>query len=126
MLACGPEARALHAESIGRETFFPAGSIPKTRDQIQKIKSLVEKALAPLGRKVYTFVNYDNFNILPELVDEYTDAVKDLVEKYYEGVTRFTTSTFLRMKLGESLEKRRVASHIYESREEARKALKKD
>jgi propionate CoA-transferase len=30
----------------------------------------VERALAPLGRKVYTFVNYDNFNILPDLVDE--------------------------------------------------------
>jgi propionate CoA-transferase len=98
----------------------------KSSEQIQYIKSLVEKILAPLGRKVYTFVNYDNFNILPELVDEYTDAVKDLVVNYYEGVTRFTTSTFLRMKLGESLEKRHVAPHIYESREEARKALKKD
>jgi propionate CoA-transferase len=98
----------------------------KNREQIQKIKSLVEGALGPLGRKVYTFVNYDNFNILPELVDEYTDMVKDLVVNYYEGVTRYTTSTFLRMKLGESLEKRNVAPHIYESREEARKALRKD
>jgi propionate CoA-transferase len=101
------------------------GLYVKSSGQVQKIKFLVEKILAPLGRKVYTFVNYDNFNILPELVDEYTDAVKELVEKYYEGVTRYTTSTFLRMKLGESLEKRRVAPHIYESREEARKALKK-
>jgi propionate CoA-transferase len=98
----------------------------KNREQVQKIKSLAEKTLAPLGRKVYTFVNYDNFNILPELVDEYTDMVKDLVANYYEGVTRYTTSTFLRMKLGESLEKRNVAPHIYESREEARRALKKD
>ena len=96
----------------------------KSREEVQKIKSLVEKILAPLGRKVYTFVNYDNFNILPELVDEYTDMVKELVDNYYEGVTRYTTSTFLRMKLGESLEKRRVAPHIYESREEARKALR--
>jgi propionate CoA-transferase len=102
------------------------GLYVKSSGQIQKIKSLVEKILSPLGRKVYTFVNYDNFNILPELVDEYTDMVKEVVENYYEGVTRYTTSTFLRMKLGESLEKRRVAPHIYESREEARKALKKD
>ncbi len=98
----------------------------KYLEQIRKIKSLAEQILAPLGRKVYTFVNYDNFNILPELMDEYTDVVKHLVEKYYEGVTRYTTSTFLRMKLGESLEKRQVAPHIYESREEARKALKKE
>ena len=56
----------------------------KNREQIRKIRSLVEKTLAPLGQKVYTFVNYDNFNILPELVDEYTDMVKDLVVNYYE------------------------------------------
>jgi len=60
------------------------------------------------------------------LDDEYTDPVKDLEERFYAGGTRYTTSTFLRMKLGESLEKRNVAPHIYESREEARKALKKD
>jgi len=76
-----------------------------------------------LGKKVFAIVNYDNFSILPELVDEYTDMVKGLVERFYSGVTRYTTSAFLRMKLGDALLKRRVAPHIYESREEARKAL---
>jgi propionate CoA-transferase len=98
----------------------------KNSEQIKKIKSLVEQILAPLGKKVYTIVNYDNFNIIPELMDEYTDMVKELVSKYYERVTRYTTSTFLRMKLGEFLEKRQVSPHIYESREEAREALKKE
>jgi len=48
-------------------------------------------------------VNYYDFSILPDLVDEYTDMVKYLVDHYYSGVTRFTTSTFLRMKLGGAL-----------------------
>lgn len=126
LLALPVEERLIYnpAENLFFVNF--EGLYIKSREQIQYIKSLVEKALSPLGRKVYTFVNYDNFNILPELVDEYTDAVKDLVNNYYEGVTRYTTSTFLRMKLGESLKKRDVAPHIYESREEARKALKRD
>jgi hypothetical protein len=64
--------------------------------------------------------------ILPELVDEYTDMVKHLVDRYYTGVTRYTTSTFLRMKLGDALQKRDVAPHIYESGAEARRALKTD
>ena len=98
----------------------------RTSGEVQKIHSLVEKILAPVGKKVYTIVNYDNFNIAPDLVDVYTDAVKHLVDHYYAEVTRYTTSTFLRMKLGEALEVRNVAPHIYESREEARKALKKD
>jgi propionate CoA-transferase len=94
----------------------------KTADDIEKIREKVETLLAPLGKKVFTVVNYDNFNIAPDLVDAYTDLVK-YVMQYYEGVTRYTTSTFLRMKLGDELQKRDLAPHIYESREEARAAL---
>ena len=97
----------------------------KTRQNIQGAKEAVEKILSPLGKKVYTIVNYDNFTILPDLVDEYTEMVKYLVNKYYSRVTRYTTSTFLRMKLGDALQKRGVKPHIYESSEEAREALKK-
>ena len=97
----------------------------KRREDIQKVKEGVEKMLVPLGKKVYTIVNYDNFTILPDLVGEYTEMVKYLVNKYYSGVTRYTTSTFLRMKVGDALQKRGVKPHIYESSEEAQRALKK-
>ena len=95
----------------------------RLRKEVRDIEQIVEEILSPLGKKVFAIVNYDNFSILPELVDEYTDMVKGLVERFYSGVTRYTTSAFLRMKLGDALLKRRVAPHIYESREEARKAL---
>ncbi|MGD9077589.1 MAG: hypothetical protein PVJ69_20380, partial [Desulfobacteraceae bacterium] len=84
-----------------------------------------EKIVKPLGKKVYTIVNYDNFFILPDVIDEYTETVKYLVENYYSGVSRYTTSTFLRMKLGDALKKRDVAPYIFESSEEAKKALGK-
>ena len=92
---------------------------------VYDIKAAVENILAPLDHKVYTIVNYDDFDILPELVDEYTDMVKYLVDHYYSGVTRYTTSAFLRMKLGEALQQRDVAPHIYESSAEAKAALKR-
>jgi propionate CoA-transferase len=76
---------------------------------VEEIRVAVEAILAPLGHKASAIVNYDNFRILPELVDEYTDMVKHLAERYYTGVTRYTTSTFLRMKLGDALKKRNVA-----------------
>ena len=82
--------------------------------------------VSPLGQKVYTIVNYDNFTILPDIVDEYTDMVKYLVDNFYSGVTRYTTSAFLRMKLGDALKRRDVAPHIYESSKEARQALRQD
>ncbi|MEN8809735.1 MAG: acyl CoA:acetate/3-ketoacid CoA transferase [Desulfobacterales bacterium] len=102
------------------------GFAVNTRELVDEIRTAVENILKPLGRKVYTIVNYDNFGILPELVDEYTDMVKYLVDRYYTGVTRYTTSTFLRMKLGDALQRRDVSPHIYESSEEARQALKTD
>ncbi len=91
--------------------------------EVQAVKDAVERIVSPLEKKVYTIVNYDNFTILPDIVDEYTDMVKYLVDTYYTGVTRYTTSTFLRMKLGDALKRRDVAPHIYESSQEARKAL---
>ena len=95
----------------------------KSSEQIRKIQDHVEKMLKPLGKKVLTIVNYDNFNILPELVEEYAEMVK-YVMQFYEKVTRYTTSTFLRMKLGDELAKREVAPHLYESKDEAQKRLK--
>ncbi len=94
-----------------------------TPELVDDIRAAVENTLKPVGQKVYAIVNYDNFRILPELVDEYIDMVKYLLEQYYTGATRYTTSTFLRMKLGEALQKRNLAPHIYESSEEARQAL---
>ncbi|HTZ39316.1 MAG TPA: acyl CoA:acetate/3-ketoacid CoA transferase [Syntrophales bacterium] len=95
----------------------------KSSEQIQRVQNHVEKMLKPLGKKVLTIVNYDNFNILPELVEEYAEMVK-YVMQFYEKVTRYTTSTFLRMKLGDELAKREVAPHLYESKDEAHKHLK--
>ena len=100
------------------------GLTVKSKEQVEKIKHMVEDICNPLGKKVYTIVNYDNFSISPDLIGYYTDIVKYLVEKYYAGVTRYTTSVFMRMKLGDELQKRKVAPHIFESHSEAVKALK--
>jgi propionate CoA-transferase len=75
----------------------------------------VDDKLAPLGHRVYAIVNYDNFSILPEL-----PAVRSLVDRFYSGVSRYTTSGFLRMKFGEALEKRRVTAHFRERCRSAR------
>jgi propionate CoA-transferase len=95
----------------------------KSKKEIQEIRKHVEKILSPLGKKVFTIVNYDNFYIVPDLLDDYMDMVKHLYDHYYLGVTRYTTSAFLRLKLGEALTQRDVAPHIYESREEASRVL---
>jgi propionate CoA-transferase len=101
------------------------GHAVKTHQDILAVKDAVDKILVPLDRKVDAIVNYDNFEIDPDLLGEYTDTVRNIVETYYTSVTRYTASTFLRLKLGQALEARDVASRMYESMEEARQALKK-
>ncbi|HRE18363.1 MAG TPA: acyl CoA:acetate/3-ketoacid CoA transferase [Rhodocyclaceae bacterium] len=96
----------------------------RTKAQIEQIRVLVEKSVAGLNKRVYTIVNYDNFQIEPEVLDEYMDMVRDVVTRLYSGVTRYTTSTFMRARLGDALEKRTLAAHIYESANEALAELK--
>jgi propionate CoA-transferase len=91
--------------------------------EIAQIRHLVAARLLPLGRKVPAIVNYDRFSILPELLNEYSAMVQDLTDHFYSSVTRYTTSGFLRVKLGDALDRRQLAPHIYETAEEARAHL---
>jgi propionate CoA-transferase len=95
------------------------GHVVRTREDVERLRRSVEAILAPLGHKVYVIVNYDNFEIFPDVIDDYSAMVRDLVDRFYSGVTRYTTSGFLRAKLGDALNQRAVAPHIYESAEEA-------
>ncbi|HOE80289.1 MAG TPA: acyl CoA:acetate/3-ketoacid CoA transferase [Smithellaceae bacterium] len=101
------------------------GLAVKTKNDIDTIRTRVSEICRPLGRRVKTIVNYDNFSIVPELEDEYIKMVQFVVSEYYSDVTRYTTSAFLRMKLGDELKKRNLAPHIFQSKEEARLALEK-
>jgi propionate CoA-transferase len=96
----------------------------RSRDDIETVRKAVVNVLEPVGHRVYAVVNYDNFRISPELMEAYTAMVKGIVDRFYSGVTRYTTSTFLRMKIGEALQERALAPHIYETRKEAEAALK--
>ncbi|WP_246052006.1 acyl CoA:acetate/3-ketoacid CoA transferase [Desulfobotulus mexicanus] len=121
-----PLVHRLHYQSEDNTFFvnFEGFSI-WTEADILAIEDTATSILEPLGHKVAAIINYDNFRIHPELMDKYIDMVDRLVRRFYTGVTRYTTSTFMRMKLGDALAKRQAAPHIYESPEEARKALEK-
>jgi propionate CoA-transferase len=89
------------------------GLAVRTSRQIDAIHRLVAERLAPLGHKVLAVVNYDNFSITPELVDAYTEMVRELVERFYLHVTRYTASAFLRARLGEALHQRALAPNLF-------------
>jgi propionate CoA-transferase len=87
---------------------------------VEAIRKEVESQLSGAKTRPHAIVNYDNFSIRPNMLDAYSEMVTKLVKGCYDGVTRYTTSSFLRMKLGDALKRRGVAPYIYESPEEAR------
>jgi propionate CoA-transferase len=68
---------------------------------------------------VQAVVNYEGFVLDRDLEDRYAEMVRACVERFYSSVTRFTTSAFMRAKLGEALLRRKLAPYIFESEAEA-------
>jgi propionate CoA-transferase len=112
---------ARFAYDAGRNIFFlnMEGMSLVSEDEVQAIGTEVGKRLAAVGKKVQMVINYDNFYVDPALADNYISVVRGLAERYYASVTRYTTSSFMRLKLTRQLHHRDLAPHIYESREEA-------
>ncbi|NCF26529.1 MAG: acyl CoA:acetate/3-ketoacid CoA transferase [Gammaproteobacteria bacterium] len=100
-----------------------AGMRVRNEADLVAIKKAVDATLGPLGKRVYSIVNYDRFVADDDIIAEYLDLVKYVEEKYYISVSRYTNSGFLRLKLGKELGKRKVSSRIYESSEEAAQHL---
>ncbi len=98
------------------------GHSVRTLEDVQAIAAQVEGIVGPLGHRVDAVVNYDNFSIVPERLDDYARMVQGLVERWYDRVARHAASNFLRIKLGDALKERGLAPHIFENAEAARGA----
>jgi propionate CoA-transferase len=91
----------------------------RTPKDAQDVRQAVEGKCRDIGHKVRAVVNYDGFEIDEPAMDAYADVVAYMVANHYEKITRFTTSAFLREKLGKAIGERGLAPHIYETRGEA-------
>jgi propionate CoA-transferase len=93
---------------------------------IERICELVSERLAPLGRKVPAVINYDNFSIAPDLMDEYVEAVNQLAERYYSKVTRYAHSTFMRASLGRAFRRIEKDAALFANSAEALLRLRQE
>ena len=120
-----PLERRFRYDTLQNLFFIDFGGLAvNSRADVAAIQAQVETQLGGLGKRVFAIVNYDNFTLLPDVLDAYSDMVQGLNERFYRGVTRYTTGTFLRAKLGDALEQRSVAPHIYESPDDAHAHLR--
>ena len=103
----------------GRDTLFLNFEGMRVRDarDIDAIRDAVAARVSQIGHRVAAVVNYDNFRLDEELVDRYAAMVRHLEEHHYTHVARYTSSAFLRLKLGEALERAGVKPHLFEREE---------
>ena len=109
-LAYDPERNVLFLNFEGMHVKRP--------EDIAAIEDAVVARCTEIGRRVAVVVNYDAFRLETDLADRYADMVHSLEQRYYTQVSRYSTSAFMRVKLGQALT-RTVRPHIFESRTEA-------
>jgi propionate CoA-transferase len=91
----------------------------RSKRDIDAVRDAVEARCKAIGKKIAVVVNYDAFEVDEGVIDDYAVLVKYLTDAYYTHVARYTTSAFLRMKLGDALGTRGLSPHIFESSREA-------
>jgi propionate CoA-transferase len=96
----------------------------RTEQDVAAVQEAVESRCKRIGRFVDVVVNYDSFRIDDSVLGAYAQMVRYMEQHYYTKVTRYTTSAFMRAKLGEALESRGVAPHVFETAAEAQAFLK--
>jgi propionate CoA-transferase len=94
----------------------------RTTDDVELVRREVERTCGLIGRKVHLVANYDGCQIDPMVADAYFSMITYMQNRYYKTASRYTTSAFMRLKLGEALKDRDVAPHVFETRREAQAA----
>jgi propionate CoA-transferase len=95
----------------------------KSEADLAEVGNAVERCCGPIGRRVKVIVNYDGFSVPGHLMDSYAELVRELCDRFYTEVTRYTSSAFLRLKLGSTFVTHQVNPHLFETREEATRFL---
>jgi propionate CoA-transferase len=86
---------------------------------VEAIREGVFAVFARVGHRFSAIINYDSSDIAPDMADEWFSMAADVERTCYNHVSRYTTSAFMRLKLGDALARRNVAPHIFETSADA-------
>ena len=96
----------------------------KSEADVKLVYEAVEGVCARHPQRVDVIVNYDDFRIGDDVVNAWARMVTTLEKKYYNKITRYAGSAFMRLKLSEAFPAHRL--HIYETRSQASRYLEGD
>ena len=96
-----------------------AGYRVRGLEQVEAVRAQVAGLVGPLGRKVEAVIDYDGCTIDPVVAEAWFDMARDVQARFYDKASRYTTSAFMRLKLGDALQRRAMAPHVFETAPEA-------
>ena len=99
------------------------GLMIRKEEDIQDIADAVKRHLEGISEKVAAIFNYDRFDISPELVDSCAQVLKAIADHYFSVVTGYTSSTFIRAKLNDTLKMHAIDLELYENLSDAKEHL---
>lgn len=91
----------------------------RTTDDVELVRREVESRSRAIGHRIAVVANYDSFTLDPAVSDAFFSTITYLQQRYYTSASRYTTSAFMRLKLGASLSERALAPHVFETLPEA-------
>jgi propionate CoA-transferase len=90
-----------------------------TEADVEAIRAAILEVFHRAGRRFIAVINYDSSDIAPHMADKWFSMAADVERTCYEHCSRYTTSAFMRLKLGDALSRRDVAPHIFETSADA-------
>jgi propionate CoA-transferase len=113
--ALDAEARVLYIDLDGYRV--------RSLREVEAVREAVAARVGPLGGKVNAIISYDACIIDPDVSEAWFAMAADVESRFYTHVSRYTTSAFMRLKLGDALIRREVAPHIFETPHDARTSI---
>jgi propionate CoA-transferase len=95
-----------------------AGYRVRSTREVEEVRAEVERRCMPLGRKIEAVIDYDGCSIDPAIAEAWFDMARDVQTRFYAKASRYTTSAFMRLKLGDALTRREMAPHVFETASE--------
>lgn len=118
------EDRLSYDKDINTVFINLSGVSINTQDDLDHHYNVMHKFFGDLGQKVNIISNFDGRTIAPKMRTKYADFQADLENKYFLSAARYTTSAFLRQKMGQDLKNRKISPHIFETAHEAAAFIK--
>ncbi|MEM1370902.1 MAG: acyl CoA:acetate/3-ketoacid CoA transferase, partial [Pseudomonadota bacterium] len=94
-------------------------SVRKQSD-IDDLRSVLVDACEVADKRVNAISNQDGCRIADDLQEDFVAMIAAMTERYFATISRYSTSAFMRVKMGKRISQRGQQPHIFESGHEAR------